>query len=182
MNDLLWEADTQKVILKGFLDLSAAFDTVDHCILLHQLEKMFRIEDKALDWFRSYLTGRTQSVVIGDCESHKKALECCVPQGSGLGPDLCRKYTLPCGIIIRMFHILFHMYADDTQLYKSIDPSNFENQKQIAEQLHLCTSEITNWMSNNRLKLSEEKTRVLNCWHKKTALESHYGLIKCGWY
>ena len=50
------------------------------------------------------------------------------------------------------------MYADDTQLYKSIDPSNFENQKQTAEQLHLCASEISIWMSNNRLKLNEEKT------------------------
>ena len=161
MNDLLLEADNQKVILMGFLDLSAAFDTVDHCILLHRLEKMFRIEDKALDWFRTYLTGRTQSVVVGDCESHKKVLECCVPQGSGLGPDLYCKYTLPLGIIIRMFHILYHMYADDIQLYKSIDPSNFENQKQTAEQLHLCTSEISNWMSNNRLKLNEEKTEFL---------------------
>ena len=54
---------------------------------------MFRIEDKALDWFRTYLTGRTQSVVVGDCESHKKVLECCVPQGSGLGPDLYCKYS-----------------------------------------------------------------------------------------
>ena len=53
------------------------------------------------------------------------------------------------------------MYSDDTQLYKSIDPSNFENQKQTAEQLHLCTSEISNWMSNNRLKLNEEKTEFL---------------------
>ena len=48
-----------------------------------------------------------------------------------------------------------------TQLYKSIDPSNFENQKQTAEQLHLCASEISNWMSNNRLKLNEEKTEFL---------------------
>ena len=55
----------------GFQDLSAAFDTVDHCILPHRLEKMFQIEGKALDWFRTYLTGRTQSVVVDDCESQK---------------------------------------------------------------------------------------------------------------
>ena len=53
------------------------------------------------------------------------------------------------------------MYADDTQLYKSIDPSNFENQNQTAEQLHLCTSEISKWMSNNQLKLNEEKREFL---------------------
>ena len=80
MNNILLEADNQKVILMGFLDLSAAFDAVDHCILLNRLEKMFRIEDKASDWFRTYLTGRSQLVVVGDCESHKKVLECCVPQ------------------------------------------------------------------------------------------------------
>ena len=50
MNNILLEADNQKVIFMGFLDLSAAFDTVDHRILLHRLEKMFRIEGKALDW------------------------------------------------------------------------------------------------------------------------------------
>ena len=60
-----------------------------------------------------------------------------------------------------MFHIPFHMYADDTQLYKSIDPSNFENQKQTAQQLHFCASEISNWISNNWLKLNEEKTVFL---------------------
>ena len=53
------------------------------------------------------------------------------------------------------------MYADDIQLYKSIDPSNFDNQKHNAEQLHLCTSEISNWMSNNQHKLNEEKTGFL---------------------
>ena len=76
-------------------------------------------------------------------------------------PDLYRKYTLPLGFIISMFHILLHMYAADTQLYKSIDPSNFENQNQTMEQLHLCTSEISKWVSNNRLKLNKEKTEFL---------------------
>ena len=99
---------------------------------------MLQIEDKALNWLKTYLTSRTQSVVVGDCESHKKVLECCVPQGSEL------YWKSPLSIIIRMFRIFFHMYADDTQLYKSIDPSNFKNQNQTAEQLHLCTSEVSN--------------------------------------
>ena len=103
---------------------------------------MFQIEDKALNWFRIYLTERTQSVVGGNCES---LIERCVPQGSGLRPKLYCTYALPLGIAIRMFCILFHMY--DSQHYTSIDLSNFENQNQTAEQLHLCTSEISNWMS-----------------------------------
>ena len=57
-----------------------------------------------------------------------------------------------------MRYLLVLSSSDDTQLYKTIDPSNFENHKQTAEQLHLCASEISNWMSNNRLKLNGEKT------------------------
>ena len=104
-------------------------------------------------------------VIVGDRESYSKVLECCVPQGSGLGPDFYCKYTLALGIIITMFRILFHMYANCRQLYKFIDLSNFENLKQTAEQLHLCVSEIGNWMSDNQL--NEAKTQ-------KTAPQNHY--------
>ena len=77
--------------------------------------------------------GRTQSVHIDGCTSESKTLECCVPQGSGLGPDLYCKYSLPLVIIIRIFLILFHMYADDSQLYKGVNPNNSDEQRSIVK-------------------------------------------------
>ena len=157
-NDLLLEADNQHVV---FLDLSAAFDTVDHDMLLSRLETMFGINGLALQWFETYLTGRTQSVKINSEMSEKKTLKCCVPQGSVLGPPLYCDYTIPLGIIIRLFLILFHMYADDSQLYKSISSTCEEDQQQGIRQLEECICEISDWMKKNKLKINEEKTEFL---------------------
>ena len=63
----------------AFLDLSAAFDTVDHNMLLSTLQSMFGVNGAVLSWFESYLNGRTQSVKIGNVMSIKKVLKCCVP-------------------------------------------------------------------------------------------------------
>ena len=161
VNDLLIEADEQKVILVAFLDLSAAFDTVDHTILLDRLQTLFGISETALAWCRSYLTGRTQAVTIDGLMSQAKELDYSVPQGSGLGPDFYCKYTVPLGIIIRMFYILFHMYADDSQLYKSLRAHLTEEQVQSVESLQSCIEEISCWMNNNKLKLNEDKTEFL---------------------
>ena len=161
MNDLLLETDRQRVGLLAFLDLSAAFDTVDHDILLSRLGTMFGIEGVALQWFQSYLKGRTQSVKINNIQSKKKTLKSCVPQGSVLGPNLYCKYTIPLAIIIRIFKILYHMYADDSQLYNILKSYSFVDQKASVEQLQQCICEIGNWMNQNRLKLNEDKTEFL---------------------
>ena len=91
------------------LDLFAAFDTVDHSMLLLRLQVMFGVSGDPLSWFASYLIGRTQSVMIGSMMSKERALKCCVPQGSVLGPQLYCDYTIPPGIIIRNFLISCHM-------------------------------------------------------------------------
>ena len=121
MNDLLLVADNQQLALMAFLDLSAAFDTVDHSMLLSRLQSMFGVSGDELSWFASYLSGRTQSV--SSVMSNERVLKFCVPQGSVLGPQLYCDYTIPLGTIIRNFLISFHMYADDSQLYKSISPN-----------------------------------------------------------
>ncbi len=69
------------------LDLSSAFDTVDHSTLLSVMSSRFGIADGALDWFESYLAGRTQTFTYGDARSATQAVDCSVPQGSGLGPQ-----------------------------------------------------------------------------------------------
>ena len=99
-DDLLLNLDNKKVVLLSLLDLSAAFDTVDHNILLNRLKHMFGITDVALDWFTSYLSDRSQKVSIAGAYSVSRFLECCVPQGSVLGPQLYSQYTRPIGDII----------------------------------------------------------------------------------
>ena len=76
------------------LDLSAAFDTVNHDILLRRLETTFGITDTALRWFSSYLGNRSQRIVFGDGVSESFYLACGVPQGSCLGPLLFTLYAV----------------------------------------------------------------------------------------
>jgi hypothetical protein len=92
-NELLKELGQGNVVILVLLDMSAAFDTIDHQTLLTRLEKRFGITGTALNWFRSYLLNRTQSVVVGDAMSIAKPLKYGVPQGSHLGPVLFNLYT-----------------------------------------------------------------------------------------
>ena len=80
--------DNQKCVALLLLDMSAAFDTVDHKILLERMSERFGIKDKVLKWFQSYLQNRTQTVVIDGVKSITKDLNWGVTQGSVLGPIL----------------------------------------------------------------------------------------------
>ncbi len=103
MNDLLLAVDSGENAVLILLDLSAAFDTVDHDILLSHLEHWVGIKDTALSWFKSYLKSRTLSVAIGQFSSSSVSLPYEVPQGSILGPLVFNLYMLPLGNIIRKY-------------------------------------------------------------------------------
>ena len=92
-NDILLAMDRQHVTLLVLLDLSTAFHTVDHQVLLRCLEVTYSITGTALQWFQSYLTGRTQSVYINQTYSDDFVLPHGVPQGSCLGPLLFTMYA-----------------------------------------------------------------------------------------
>ena len=105
------------------LDLSAAFDTIDHCILLDRLQHMYGISGTALSWFSSSLTNTTQSVIVNDHISQVSSLSCGVPRGSVLGPILFILYTKPLSDLIQCHSIESQSFADDTQLQVSVFPS-----------------------------------------------------------
>ena len=110
-NDIVRAVDAGQVWAPVLLDLSAAFDTVDHGILSEVLEKRFAI-DGVLEWFRSYLSGRTQTYRVANA-SVPVELTCSVPQGSIFGPSQFTAYTEDIQDVIMLD---YHLYADDTQL------------------------------------------------------------------
>ena len=123
-NDILREIDGNSAVLLLLLDLSAAFDTVDHAILLQRMSSKFGIKGDALNWFRSCLSERSQVVYINGTTSDSYDVGCGVPQGSVLGPFLYLIYTSPIGDILRSHKMNFHLYADDTQIYVSFNTKN----------------------------------------------------------
>ena len=159
--DLLHAIDHQEVVCLILLDPSLGFDTVDHCILLQRLEVCFGIKESALEWIRSYLTGRTQKVSVGKVMSSPVALSFGVPQGSVLGPILFTLYTSPLGSICTKHHINDHMYADDQQIYLSFKPSTAGDKENCIKRLEICIAEIREWMIVNKLKLNDDKMEFI---------------------
>ena len=164
-NDISISLDSGRSVLLIMLDLSAAFDTIDHTILLNRLNAQFGMEGGTLAWFKNYLSGRSQVVTCNNSESPPSKLTCGVPQGSVLGPLLFSLYMAPLGDLIRQLDMSFHCYADDTQLYMSVDPNNTDNEVPKLEQnLEI----IQTWMTANLLKLNPNKTEYMVLSSKKS--------------
>ena len=141
------------------IDMSAAFDTINHRILLDRLQQSFGITGTAHMWFESYLTGRTQSVLIEGHSSEPVILTCSVPQGSVLGPKKYCAYVRPIGRIVTKFGLIYHCYADDTQLYIILQSK--DSWSSTVRPLEDCLREIQLWMESNQLKMNDEKTEFI---------------------
>ena len=158
VNDLLNAMDEDKISVLLLLDLSAAFDTIDHQILLSRLGTVFGIRSTALRWFRSYLLDRNQCVVVNNSASSSSPVMFGVPQGSVLGPVLFVLYTTPLSDIIANHSVNYQLFANDTQLQKSTSPNDVQS---LTHDLQSCTDDIKAWMCNNQLKLNEDKTEAI---------------------
>ena len=110
--------DNNKICILTLLDLSAAFDTIDHQIYLTRLQHSFGISGPALSWFSSYLCNRTHTVTINSMQSQHTTLHYGVPQGFVLGPVLFILYTQPLFNLVSKHAVNHHAFADDNQLYK----------------------------------------------------------------
>ena len=174
-NDLVANVCSGKASLLLLLDLSAAFDTIDHGLLLDDLFS-FGVRGDALLLLRSYLQDRFQQVAVGQVLSEPKPLQFGVPQGSVLGPVLFILYTRSLADLLEVHGVCYHFYADDTQIY--IEINNLTDAKdKILNLMH----DIRVWMSRRKLKLNEGKTDILLIRGSlRSDLETEFGALDLG--
>ena len=178
-NDILLNMNKQHVTLLVLLDLSAAFDTVDHNIQMSSLG-MLGLEGKALEWFSSYLTGRYQRISVRGRQSEKFNVNCGVPQGPCLGPLLFTIYTRSLFDIIENHLPDVRCYADDTQLYVSFSPKDELGPDDALAAMERCVEEIRRWMIRNRLLMNNDKTEFLLIGTKQQFAKVNINHVKVG--
>ena len=157
VNDINTTMESRSCSILLSLDISAAFDTIDIDRLVGRLDSDFGIGGMALAWLRSYLTGRSCYVAIGDSKSETWICDSGVPQGSVLGPILFSAFVSPISRIPGHFRIQYHQYADDVQLYaelRSTDPAHLQH-------LSDCVAALTHWFLVNGLQLNASKSEAM---------------------
>ena len=159
LNDVLVGIDSRNGVIVLLIDLSAAFDTVDHRKLLKILASELHITGNAWKWFKSFLIGRTQSVFINSCMSKPLELSFGVPQGSILGPILFNIYvqSLSSVFVNNGFDTL--SYADDNSGYQMFSLSS--QSTVFNSSVPNCIDSLKLWMNSYFLKINPSKTEII---------------------
>ena len=158
LDDIYAAIDKAQVSLLALFDVSAAFDMVDHKILLQRLESSYGIKGVPLLWLQSYLSGRTQMVIAGNSRSNWVPVYLGVPQGSVLGPLLFILYTADVTSLFPSHSATGHLFADDVQAYVHGSPST---QLILVRRIEALSHDLHLWMSSNRLSLNSNKTQLI---------------------
>ena len=144
INEITKCLDNKQHVIGLFMDLSKAFDTVNHNILLQKLDH-YEIRGSVLEWFRHYLIGRQQFVVLNNTKSELNNISCGVPQGSILGPLMFLLYVNDLYSVSNSMMTL--MFADDTTM--------FLKRSDIVEMDHKLNPElrhVNNWLMQGRIQ------------------------------
>ena len=148
-----WALDSNELVGAVFIDLSMAFDSIDHELLLSKLES-YGIREDSLHWFKNYLTGRRQRVLVNGIVSTWRPMEKGVPQGSILGPLLFGVFVNDLPVNINQCSV--SLYADDTALYHSS-----RNSTELKDSLESALDGVASWVNNNGLKMNVRKTQAM---------------------
>ena len=176
-NCLLCNTDQWQVSILTLSDLSAAFEMIDHDILLMRLGITFGVTDLTFQWLRSYITDRLMTITVNDITSEPKRLNFDVPQCSVLGPLFFVLCTQPFSQIVLDSGLDLDKFSDDTQLLNSAPPADFNLVSRHTEQ---CVDRVRVWMKSNKLKLNEEKTEAMVVGSRSRTSVSGSGHLEIG--
>jgi hypothetical protein len=157
MNELFLSMDNSKIAVLALYDLTAAFDTVDHCIL-GQILTTIGIVEHAHSWIIDYLTNRSQSVSINNMCSSALSIKHGVPQGTVLGPLLFCIYMNGISSVVTNQRLKYMTYADDLQVIATADPTSIND---CLESIKTTTTKIHEWLNQRKLKMNSSKTEIL---------------------
>src|SRR6218665_3069916 len=142
--------------------------------LLQRLETSFGLSGSPLNWFRSYLSDRSQMVVLGDTRSSWVPVQFGVPHGSVLGPLLYILFTADISRLFPKYYASGHLYADDIQAYVHGPPSQFLD---ITSSIASLAADLDSWMSSNHLSLNPSKTQLIWLGTRQQLLKLDFALI-----
>jgi hypothetical protein len=167
VNDILTHIDEGSLVTLISLDISAAFDTIDHNTLSDLLKTEFGLTGNALSWLSSYVGSRKCYAQVGQSRSKVIVCDSGVPQGSALSPLLFAAYVSPIGRLINSYDVMpHHQYADDTQVYIGLSADTLSDTGIVAN----CTEALQFWFMNNRMMLNPNKSEAMICgtWQRRS--------------